>query len=232
MEVISNNLANVNTPAFKRDLALFRARFAEEIEQGGDFPGSGSINDIGGGVLVDQTVTDFQLGPMQHTGTQTDFAIKGSGFFLVNKDGNEFLTRAGNFQVMADGDLVTVDGYPVLDDTRRPINIDPQLGPWMFAADGAILQAGVRTPLALVQPESLGDLAKAGENLFRPLGRVNALPVESRNVAQGFLEQSAVRPTVEMMGLIEASRAFEANVQLIKHQDSMIGNLVGRVLKG
>ncbi len=231
MEVISHNLANVDTPGFKRDLALFQARYAEAIEQGLDFPGSGSINDTGGGIVLRATATDFSSGPLKRTSIPTDMALPGEGFFLVRKDDEELLTRAGNFRLTNDGSLVTQQGDPVLDEAGTPIAIDPELGPWRLAQDGVIEQAGTLVPLAIVRPESLGQLTKVGENFFRATGDVSPLAPSERRVAGGFVEGSGVSPTLEMMQLIEASRAFEANVALIRHQDQMLAGITGRVLR-
>ncbi|MBX7167070.1 MAG: flagellar basal-body rod protein FlgF [Pirellulales bacterium] len=230
MEVISHNLANVDTTGFKRDLAVCQARYAETTARGLDEQGSGTINDLGGGVAVRETKTDFSNGPMQHTGLPTDLAINGRGFFMIRKPEGDFLSRAGNFSLSGTGQLVTQEGYPVLDDAGTPVVITPD-APWTFTPDGGVLQAGSRVNLALVEPESLGQLQKVGENLFAPGGELLPIAQGDRSVARGFIERSGVKPTLEMMDLIEASRAFEANVTLIKHQDQMIGGLTSRVLR-
>jgi flagellar basal-body rod protein FlgF len=229
IETLANNLANVDTVGFKRDLAVLQARHSEAIEQGLDESGSGSVNDVGGGVYVRETVTDFSRGPLQQTGVASDMAIDGEGFFVVARGDQQLLTRAGNFTVTGSGQLVTPDGMPVLGDDGQPIVLDPTQ-PWQVAPDGAITQSGARLALALVKPRSLGDLAKAGQNLFAPLAETIPLEANQRRVVGGYLEASSVKPTLEMMELIEASRAFEANVRLIQHQDEMIGSLVNRVL--
>ena len=77
LEVLANNLANVDTTAFKRDLSMFKARFTEAEEQGLDQLGCGSINDLSGGVQFLETKTDFSQGPMRNTGAEFDMAIKG-----------------------------------------------------------------------------------------------------------------------------------------------------------
>lgn len=231
LEVLANNLANADSPGFKRDVAVFRARFAEAIEQGAAVPDDGSINDVGGGILLDRTVTVHAPGPLKETKIKSDFAIDGDGFFEVQKGNERYLTRAGNFMVRANGDLVTPDGYPVLDDAGSAIVIDPQLGPWELTPDGAIQQLGDKKYLGLVRPNSLDELTKVGENLFRPSSPPVPVPSDQRHVMAGYLEQSGVKPTLEMMELIETSRAFEANINLIKHQNEMLGSLVTRVLK-
>jgi flagellar basal body rod protein FlgG len=111
------------------------------------------------------------------------------------------------------------------------VAIDPALGPWQLTEDGGIQQGTTVNYLALVQTATPADLAKTGENLFWPLSEPVRLPPEGRRVLSGHLEMSGVKPTTEMMDLIEASRAFEANVNLIRGQDQMIGSLIGRLLR-
>lgn len=229
LEVIANNLANVETPGFKRDVPTFQARFAEAIQQGSDFPGSQNINDVGGGVKMIETQTDFSRSALRHTKTPTDFAINGDGFFQIRSaDGQTLLTRAGNFTLDPTGQLITqTDNMPVLDDSGAPIQIDGTR-PWEVTGDGVISQDGNNVALGLAQPQSLGDLVKVGQNLFRSLAPT--APAASRDVRQGYLEQSGVSPTRETMAMIETSRAFEANMKIVQHQDSMISGLINRVL--
>ncbi|OHB76771.1 MAG: flagellar basal-body rod protein FlgF [Planctomycetes bacterium RBG_16_64_10] len=231
METLSNNLANVDTPGFKRDVATFQARLTEAIQRGLDQAGSGSINDIGGGVMLAGIRTDHSPGALKHTGSPTDFAIVGDGFFVIQSDREAYLSRAGNFKMTAAGQLVTQNGLAVLNDSGAPILIDPELGPWQVADNGAITQAGATIhQLAVRTPASVDDLVKVGENLFRPRAATELVPLTERTVRQGYLEGSAVSPTLEMMALIETSRAFAANTKLIQHQDHMISTLISRVL--
>ena len=230
MRVLANNLANVDTAGFKRELAVFQARAAEAIERGDDTPASRSINNVGGGVQLQETVTDYSPGTFRQTGNPTDMAIPGEGYFLVERDGRQLLTRAGNFHFSVDGRLVTDQDLPVLGTDTKPIVIDPR-GSWQLTESGAIVQGGNRYYLALVQPQSTGDLAKAGGNLFSPLADVKPVALGKRRVVSGQLEQSTVVPSREMMELIETSRAFEANVRMIQNHDQMLGSLVNRVLR-
>lgn len=231
LEVIANNLANVDTVGFKRELALFRARYAEEIESGQAAPGTGEIEDVGGGVMVEETVTDFSPGPLKRTEIPTDMAIEGDGFFMVRKDGEDFLTRAGDFRLNAQGELLTQQGFPVLNDALEPIVIDPSGGPWQVSPAGEIRQRGATYSLAIVQPTSLGDLVRSGENLFEPLADPMPLPHSQRRVAGGYLEMSGVQPTMEMIGMIEASRVIEANLNMMQTQDEMLSGLINRLMR-
>ncbi|MEM9185368.1 MAG: flagellar basal-body rod protein FlgF [Planctomycetota bacterium] len=231
LEVIANNLANVNTIGFKPDVAAFQARFAESIQQGDAAPGGRGIDDVGGGVKVIETLTNFAAGRLQRTGNESDLAIIGNGFFQVaGDDGEALLTRAGAMRLDAEGRLLTANGHAVLDPGGAPIQLAPDV-PWTVSKDGYVQQGEGAVPIALVEPESLDELNKVGANLFRPRGDVNPVAETAREVRSGFLEMSGANPTRQMMAMIEASRAFEANARLIQTQDSMIEGLVGRVLR-
>jgi len=229
LESIAHNLANADTVGFKQDLARLQARHAEAIQRGTDYAGSQSINDVGGGVQVRDTVTNFAPGNYERTGRPLDMAINGEGFFVVRKGDEDFLTRAGNFQLNPQGQLVTERGYPVLGRDGSPIALDSQQ-PYEVTANGAILQGGEAREPAVVRPRSLGDLARAGENLFYPLAETTPVPTEAARVQSGTLERSGVKPLQMMTDMIAASRAFEANIHLIQNQDHMLGSLIGRVL--
>src|SRR4029079_1295416 len=100
VEVLSNNLANVNTVGFKRELALLDARESEAIERGLLRRGTQELEDVGGGVRMDATFTDFSPGTMQLTHMHSDLAIDATNtFFQVQRGGQTLLTRAGNFHV-------------------------------------------------------------------------------------------------------------------------------------
>ena len=233
MEVIANNLANVDTVGFKGDVITFRSRFTEAIEEGLADAGDQSINDVGGGVTIESVRTDYSPGPLRQTDIPTDVAVAGEGFFTVQRDSTTYLTRAGNFKMTSAGQLVTQEGSAVLNDSGGPIVIDSSLGPWQLAQDGTITQGGATVAqLGLRKPLSLGDLAKVGENLFRPLAKTVPVTPAERDVRQGYLEGSAINPTLEMLAMIKTSRAFEANTRLIQHQDQLISSLVNRVLRG
>jgi flagellar basal-body rod protein FlgF len=229
LDVIAHNLANVDTVGFKRELAILQARYAEAIEQGLATAGSGGIDDLGGGIMVRETLTDYSSGPLRRTESPTDIAIQGDGFFVIQKDDETLLTRAGNFTLTSRGEMITPQGYPVLDDSGIPIVItDTQ---WDISPSGTVRQLTSQQDLALVRPQSLGDMVRVGENLYRPLSEPEPVPLAERQVAVGYVEMSSVEPMTEMTAMIEASRALEANINLIRVQDQMLGGLVNRVMK-
>ncbi|GAA4434330.1 flagellar hook basal-body protein [Bremerella cremea] len=235
LEVIANNLANVNTPGFKSEFAILEARDSEAINEYLDSPGSGSINNIGGGVMVRETKTSFEPGPITPTGNREDLAIRGDGYFQVQYGDQVLLTRGGNFLFTPDGNLTTQEGYPVLGIDGTPIQVDPEakaVQPGEYFNDrGEVIIGGEAIPLGIARPQSNADLVKFGKNFFRSLGPVDQIPEEERSAAPGMLERSAANPITEMMAMIETTRAYESNVNMIKTQDEALGNLLGRVLR-
>ncbi len=230
MEVLSHNMANVDTPGFKEELAILQARHSRAVRDGTDVAGAGGVNDLGSGVSLASTVTNFSEGAFQRTGGAWDMAIHGDGFFVAEKDGEPLLTRAGNFQVNTEGILMTQQGFPVLSAAGTRIQIDRTL-PCRLHRDGFLEHSGGGDLLALKKPRSLGDLARVGENLFRPLGPVQDVAEQARHVETGFLEASDVRPTGTMMELIETSRMYEANIRMIQNHDQTTGSLISRILR-
>ncbi len=142
LEVIANNLANVNTVGFKPDVAGFQARLAEAIQRGYAVHGDRSDNDIGGGVSMFDTTTDFSAGRLQETGNQLDLAIIGGGFFQVQDEtAQSLLTRAGNFSIDSENRLVNQNGMLVLDSAGGEITLEPGF-PWEISTAGEIEPGG------------------------------------------------------------------------------------------
>lgn len=231
VEVLSNNLANGDTVGFKRELALLEARDSEAIERGLAARNSRSINDVGGGVSMKATSTDFSPGTLRLTSIPTDFAIEApDAFFLVQRGKQQLLTRAGNFHLSSEGALLTQQGDAVLSSDGEPIQLDPLL-PLRTLPGGVIDQGGDRIELGLVRPRSLPALEKAGENYFVAPQRAEPAAAEDRRVRNGYIELSAVNPVEEMVELITASRAYETNVRLIQQHDTATSQLIGRLLR-
>jgi len=231
VEVLSNNLANVNTVGFKRELALLDARESEAIERGLASRGSGKLEDIGGGTRMNATWTDFSPGTMQLTQIPTDLAIDSPNtFFQVQHGKEKLLTRAGNFHISNEGVLVTASGDAVLGSDGTPIQLDPSL-PYRFVAGGVLEQAGERIEVGLLKAKDVSKLEKAGENYFRADRSAGLSIDDERRVKTGYLEMSSVNPVDEMVELIASSRAYEANVRIIQQHDTATSELISRMLK-
>lgn len=231
LQVLSHNLANVATPGYKAQSPVLQARFAEAIEQGQQMSDTGAVDDVGGGITLQSTETEFSEGAIQKTGVDTDFAIHNpKDFFVVERDGKQMLTRAGNFLFNSAGKMITQSGDPVLDVAGKSIQINPAV-PFSIQPGGRIAQSGAYTDLMIARPASFGDLSRQGENYFAPLAEFSQVAPAEREVVNGYLENSAVDPTMAMMELIEASRVYEANVKMIQNQDHVMGSLISRVLQ-
>lgn len=231
LEVLSNNLANINTTGFKPHMAVIQSRHAQAIEDGVAMGGMGTVDDLGGSVTIQPTQTQFKQGPIRQTGVKTDFAINDAdSFFAVEHGDKQLLTRAGNFLFDSRGTLVTANGDPVLSTNGSRIVIDPNAN-FEVGDDGAVVQNGTRQQLQLVRPRQAGDLARVGENLYESLTPVDEVPIDRRSLVTGSLESSGVEPTGAMMELIEASRVYEANIRMIQSQDEAMGQLIGRMLR-
>lgn len=235
LDTLANNLANAETGAFKRDLAVFRSHRPQEVRVGRPAELPEELENATGGTSPHEVVTDFSNGSLVRTGGTYDVALSGPGFLRVADGNDEFLTRNGRLTVNDRGELVTLDSNrSVLSERGRTITIPSDARDVEIGTDGTILRVdanGARSRLGrldLVHPESTETLQKVGDSFYRNEGAVFPAGDEVQ-VRQGFLEASGVQPVQEMMELIEASRAFESNVNLIRMQDDALGRLLGSV---
>ncbi|HAA89087.1 MAG: Flagellar basal-body rod protein FlgG [Thermoanaerobacterales bacterium 50_218] len=237
-DVISQNLANVSTPGYRRDQVAV-ASFPEMLlARLNDSPSPSLLGFLGTGCVVEEISTSQREGIIEESGNPLDLALRGNAYFVV-KDalGTVFYTRNGGFAIDQDGKLITRDGLAVMGE------ID---GEWVevYVPDGNLEVTkegtlhGARTldgrkvsRLALVAGPAPGDLwQKVGDSLFQSIA-VPAQP-EDFQVLQGFREISNVNPVQEMVNLISVFRAYEANQKVIQAIDITLDkavNEVGRV---
>ncbi len=231
LDVISNNLANAQTTGFKHDLAIFQAIQPHDSEFENDGPVPGNLNQSTGGLTLTEVATDFSNGGLQATGGSYDLALTGPGFFQVNDGNQTFLTRNGSFTLDQTGDLVTQDGHRVLNSSGGAINIPLDAATVDIGSNGvvyAIDQTGLRVEagqIDLVQPRSAHQLTKVGNSYYLVAGEVESA-LETTQIQQGFLEGSGTNSVSEMMQMIQTSRAFETNINMIKFQDEALGRLL------
>jgi len=232
-DVHANNLANVNTDGFKRDMALFLLRRAESVEA--PFPewADQTWDAAGGGTFLSGTFTSFQPGPLRSTGSPYDFALAGSGFFEVSDGKETFYTRNGNFALDDAGQLVTADHkYRVLADGGGSITLDRSRPDEIIVSPGGVISQGetVVGRLSVVDFPDKENLRKIGGNRFTYLG--SRQPTSARDearVANRCLEGSGANAIQEMVALIEAGRAYELNIRMIQAQDATLGRVVSDV---
>jgi flagellar basal-body rod protein FlgF len=225
--VVANNLANTASTSFKRDFLRIQSHASFDEEHGASTWLGGNLESMPGGVSPAETVTDFSQGSLTKTGAPLDVALSGPGFLRVQNGKEELLTRDGKLAINQNNQLVTRDhGYTLLTDTGGTLpNVDPTL-PVTILADGSVSQGGnVLGRLAIVAPPSNSDLRKTGQNMYATESRLAPVK-EAVEVRQGYLENAGVNPIHGMMELIESSRALEANVNMIRHQDEALSRLL------
>ncbi|MFQ5489941.1 MAG: flagellar hook-basal body protein [Phycisphaerae bacterium] len=232
-EVLANNLANVNTVGFKRDLAVMRARQVESRSGSGTQFGHNVLDDLSGGTSVTPTHHSFEPGPLVPTGNPLDLAIQGDGFFAVEVDGQVRYTRDGRFTINSDNELVMVanEGRAhVLDEAGAPIVLLPgSAGSPEVGSDGTLRQGrAVVARIGLREFADRSNLRKVGANLFAA-GQGDAKSAVASNIAAGTIEGSTVDPISGMASMIEVSRAYQLNAQMISLQDNTLGQAISRL---
>ncbi len=199
MTTIADNVANANTTGFRAT----EIKFNEVLKS----TGLADVSFVNKGA-------DFlseSSGALRSTGNPLDFAVKGDAWFALDTPMGQILTRDGRFSITEAGELVNVDGYPVLDAGGAPIQINPGGEPPIAGKDGGLIQNGVRVAaVGLYTADMSGGYMRTGS-----LGMIPTIPPEPAvdradvGVVQGYLEDSNVNPIAEMSQLIMVSRAFE-----------------------
>jgi len=228
LDVLSNNLANVNTTGFKSDEA-FLGIYNHAISAEGASPLDGAINDSS---AIRGTVSNFLPGLIKTTGRDLDVALEGKGFLVLQGSSGLMYTRNGNLHVNAQGALVNSEGVPVLGE-NGPIQLPP--GHVTISAAGEIdVDGSAVDRLKVVDFQLKSGLEKVGNSSFRSPG-TEGTPLEPGeiNIRQGGLEQSNVNPVKEMMLMITVMRQFESLQKTIYTMMNTVNdrsiNQVGRV---
>lgn len=240
VEVISNNIANMNTTGFKR----MRAEFQDLLYQNQRRVGSTSSDtgtvvpsgvQVGLGVKTASVYMITEQGNLISTENTLDLAINGQGFFSVQlPSGETAYSRAGSFQLSATGEIVSADGYTVSPGVTIPANatditINPS-GEVLVKIDGQVNQTNVGQLQLAVFPNPAGLEAK-GDNLFLETASSGTATTGNPGAAgfgaltQGFLETSNVNTVAEITNLITAQRAYEMNSKVIQTSDEMLNSV-------
>ncbi len=214
--VVSNNLANVDTPSFKRDFLTALSWFTDS---GQKVPVTDPRDPSNNFVypIIDDIRTDFSQGPLKFTGNTFDLAIEGEGFFAVSTPQGVAFTRRGDFRLDINGFLVDVNGYRVLDPAMREISLDH--GEVTVDEEGNIYVDG--NPQGTIGVFVLEDALKEGRDLFTGTPG----PATDFKVRQGFLEMSNVNAVEDLVRMIELTRAHEIFSRLIQAVDEIQGRV-------
>jgi flagellar basal-body rod protein FlgF len=220
-----HNIANLNTPGFKQvftTLQEFKQTEVIPINLNDRNASQQSIGKLGLGVMTTEVRSKFSNGSLQATGEPYDFAIQGDGFFRIKTAAGEQYTRDGRFNRNADGELVTVDGNRVLDNSGRPIQIPD--GELSADINGRLLVNGmVTTQLGIAEfghPET--QLQKDSGNLFTALMAPDGT-IRNSTIQQGYLEMSNVNVVDMMIG----AQTYEAAQKIVQIQDELLGKTIG-----
>ena len=241
MDVLSNNLANVDTNGFKKDGVVFEEFSDVLAKRIYDYQNTplGTPANIGNMSLFNDIAmvhTDFTQGSLENTNLKTDLAINGddTALFSVAVQGtdgtyNEYYTRDGSFKLDAQGRLVTKDGYAVMG-SKGAITLDGS--DFTVNSKGEIFQNNVLVDALKIRkinnPETL---RKYGENLLT-ITQESTDGAFGGEVVQGFVERSNVDSVKEMVDMISLLRSYEANQKMIQYQDATLDkavNEIGRV---
>ncbi|WP_084581917.1 flagellar basal-body rod protein FlgG [Sphingomonas azotifigens] len=236
VDVISNNIANMNTTAYKKQRAEFQDLLYQQVSRpgastGGDTKVPAGIQ-IGSGVKTGGVYRINEQGALTQTGNPYDMAIQGKGYFQITMpDGTTAYTRDGSFQISDQGELVTQDGYPVQPGITLP----------QGALEFSVSKTGLVevTVAGNTQPQQLGQIQLAtfmnesgleakGGNMFVETAASGQPTVGSPGdtgigtLTQSFIEASNVNPVSEITSLITAQRAYEMNSRVVKTADEML----------
>lgn len=261
VETIANNVANANTPGFKKDQVVFKEYLAAlekpGVDQGIDLPNKEwkpedfyrSYNAEDSFVKVDGTYTIHEQGQLTPTGNSFDNALNGPGFFEVLTPNGVRFSRKGAFSISNEGKLVTDQGFLVLSKGAPPLaGPDGSLNlvstpesraisvggnKFSISLDGQVFSGNNKVAeLALTEFTDIHALKKEGNSLFINPDQKNIKVGDLKtSVHQGFVEQSNVNAVSEMSNLINANRNFESIQRAIKTYDNMSGKAVNEISK-
>jgi len=219
VEVISNNIANMNTTGFKGE----RMMFVEHLVPNRD--GNGLRGDPLAFVRDIATARDFSQGQERETGNPLDLAIEGEGYFVVESPSGERYTRNGHFHLDPEGQMVTAGGQTVLSEGGQPIFFGPEDTKITISRDGTISTVnGELGKLRIVRFENDKKLREEGEGLFV----TDQAPetVAEPDVIQNALESSNVKPIAEMARMIAAQRSYDGVRRFIDREDQRIRTMM------
>jgi len=236
IDTIAHNMANVGTTGFRRQRAEFQDLIYQTVRTpGGRTADGGTLPtgvQIGQGTRTVSTEFMHTQGALQSSGNPLDLAIEGEGFFQITRPGGEVAyTRAGNFKLDANGQMVTVDGLPL----EPAITVPPDATSITISPDGtlSVTQPGSGQTLELGQLQiarfpNAGGLEALGRSMFRPT-EASGQPLVVQpgqegagTLSQGFLEGANVEVVNEMIDLISSQRAYEINQRVIQASDEML----------
>lgn len=216
LAVIAHNVANAGTAGFRAEGMEFSTIVSRTAPFDTSFTSDGGPH------------VDTRSGAFVKTGNSLDVAIQGDGFIAIETPAGTVYTRDGRMQMQSTGELVSVNGHPILDSSGSPLTLNPAGGEIAVARDGTIRQAGRAAGAIGLYQIDLDKGYRRYENAgFIPAARPEAIVEFIRDgMVQGFVEQSNVNPILEMTRLIAVQRAFEAMSSGLERRDAMLRDTI------
>ena len=225
MDVVANNLANLSTPAFKGEEMLF----SQYLVRPRGTPPLAFVQDVG-------TARDLRPGPLSKTGNPLDLALNGAGYFGVQTPLGTRYTRNGHFQLDAQGQIVTSQGYPVLSDGGQPIAVPPNAKDIAIGADGTISvsQDGTTSssPVGKLQIVNFAQpqaVTPAANGLY--LTDQAPDPAPRTTVQQGMIEEANVQPVVELTRMMAIARVSGSVKDFLDEESTRQRNTIDKLAK-
>ena len=226
LDLVSNNLANSDTPGYRAQRAVFRVVAPDEAASSTGAPARIAERYL----LLDEVANDLTRGGVKETGEDAHLALDGEGFFVLQGEGGSRYTRDGTLRVDLQGRLVHQSGAPLLSDADQPIVLQP--GSFDVTADGGVAQRGEEIGrIKVVKFDDPSKLTREGSNLFVGGGAQTQPAMETR-VIQGSLELSNVQPLKELVELIRLNRfhqAYQKTLESIDEANRQLNTRVGRL---
>jgi flagellar basal-body rod protein FlgF len=227
-QVIAQNIANMQTPGFKQVLS----RVEDWVNTGIEFSPGNLLRDravtyvgnLGLGAVSGPETVDFSQGNLQSTDNPTDLAIEGPGFFRVQTADGVRFTRDGRFIRDAQNNLVTVEGFKVLNTTNQPIKLPEGI---LGVSEQGVLSINGTTVATLglsIFKDPKTELTRDRGNLF--IGPAASTATGTPIVAQSMLEMSNANPTRMMTEMVEVARSYEAAQKMVQNQDELLGRTI------
>ncbi len=216
LATVANNVANMNTSGYRAE----RIRFEALMDNAGG-------KDVAF-ASVGETYTDLTAGQSQFTGNPLDVSVQGDAWFAVKTPGGTAYTRDGRMHMSADGQLLSVNNYPVLDAGGTPLAIDPAGGEVRIGADGSISQGKVAVgKIGLFTIPADATFTRTDNSAVIPDKAADMVQDFSKvSIHQGYSESSNVDPIREMTRLIMIQRAFEQAMAAVTQVESSTDNAI------
>jgi flagellar basal-body rod protein FlgF len=212
LEVVANNMANANTPAFKSQQMMFTDYMVKTKSANTPFGQQVAFaQDVG-------VLRDTREGPMTQTSAPLDVAIHGDGYFSVDTPAGQRFTRAGHFRLDETGMMVNTAGFPVLQQSGQPIVFAPNETNIAIAGDGTIsTENGVIGKLKVVKFDNEQTLKEAGDGMYESAS--DPINIDRPAVSQGMMEESNVQPINEVTNMISITRNYEGVQKMIESEN-------------